>query len=182
MKIKFKPLPPIEYLEECFEIDLNSPSGLIWKHRPLSHFFSKQYYNLFNHLWEGKPAGYQNKKGYYQVGVKGVIYPLHRIVYALAHRIQDFNGLLIDHINRNKGDNRPENLRLVNDSQNKMNSDLSKNNKSGAKGVYWIPRDQKWTAQIRVNGKLVALGYHKDFESARIAYETAHLKYRGVLP
>ncbi|WP_252233758.1 HNH endonuclease [Clostridium sp. ZS1] len=69
---------------------------------------------------------------------------------------------LIDHINGNKLDNRKCNLRIVNKSQNAMNSKKPKNNTSGVKGVYWDKRSKKWEASIQVNMKKKSLGYFKN--------------------
>ncbi len=44
-------------------------------------------------------------------------------------------GMEIDHINRNRRDNRLENLRLVSRSQNNFNKGKYRNNTSGYKGV-----------------------------------------------
>ncbi len=69
---------------------------------------------------------------------------------------------LIDHINGNKLDNRKCNLRIVNKSQNAMNSKKPKNNTSGVKGVYWDKLSKKWEASIQVNMKKKSLGYFKN--------------------
>ena len=47
----------------------------------------------------------------------------------------DIAGNLIDHRNHNKLDNRLENLRVCNPSQNQMNRKAQKNSTSGFKGV-----------------------------------------------
>src|SRR3990167_1012358 len=52
-------------------------------------------------------------------------------------------GKEIDHINRNKLDNRRENLRFVTRSINCFNVDIDKANKSGFKGVSWDKRGNK---------------------------------------
>ena len=44
-------------------------------------------------------------------------------------------GYVLDHINRNKLDNRKENLRFITIQQNKINSTVRRDCKSGYKGV-----------------------------------------------
>src|SRR3990167_164487 len=57
----------------------------------------------------------------------------------LMHRLLNNTpkGFHTDHINRDKLDNRKENLRTTTCSQNILNSKLSKKNTSGHKGVEW---------------------------------------------
>lgn len=83
----------------------------------------------------------------------------------------------VDHANGNKLDNRRENLRVCNQSQNCANSQLSKNNKSGYKGVSWNKALRKWHAYIMVNRKKKHLGYFSDKLQAAKAYNLAAQEY-----
>lgn len=88
-------------------------------------------------------------------------------------------GECVDHINHNGLDNRKENLRICTNAENQHNSKLSKANTSGYKGVSWNERGQKFQAQIRVNCKAIALGYHELPEDAARAYDRAAIKHFG---
>ena len=69
--------------------------------------------------------------------------------YKLHHFIMNSdNTCVIDHINRDKLDNRKLNLRFATDAQNNYNVGLKSNNKSGYNGVYYDPKSNKWIAQI----------------------------------
>ena len=59
---------------------------------------------------------------------------LHRIL-ALLFIPNPFNKEQVDHIDRNKLNNKLENLRWVNASENATNTGIFKNNKSGFKGI-----------------------------------------------
>ena len=91
-------------------------------------------------------------------------------------------GMCIDHINGNKLDNRKYNLRIVTQSQNKMNSVKHIDNTSGHKGVTYLKcgqRKKRWLVQIMVNGKRISIGYFLNKEDAAKAYNDAAKKYFG---
>jgi hypothetical protein len=113
-----------------------------------------------------------NGKGYVNVGLVPdgqacvhTTFSVHRLV-ATAF-IPNPEGLPhIDHINRQKLDNRAENLRWAKPHLNGQNNGLSRRNTSGYKGVYFNKGAQKWMAYIRHEGKLKYLGLFDDPEEA----------------
>jgi hypothetical protein len=85
----------------------------------------------------------------------------------------------IDHINRNRLDNRKCNLRFCTYSQNYMNQDSHKNSSSKYKGVYWHKRDKRWRAVIGKNYKQITLGnFESEIEAAK-AYNVKALELFG---
>jgi hypothetical protein len=135
---KYNPLPPLERLEELFEIDANG--RLLYKQRP--HPRSQRR--------AGDEAGTVHSTGYRVVQVNKCFYKVHRIIWALFYK-EDLAGFQVDHINGNKLDNRPCNLRRCNNAQNSLNRNLTPKNKSGIKGVCFISRTRSkpWVAQYR---------------------------------
>lgn len=89
----------------------------------------------------------------------------------LLHReiLKAKKGQIVDHINRNKLDNRRSNLRIASRSQNAFNSILNKRNTSGYRGVCWDKRHNFWVADLQ--GKRI--GYFKTKIEAALAYEEA---------
>lgn len=81
-----------------------------------------------------------------------------------------------DHINRNKMDNRRENLRPVPKRVNIINRDLPSNSTTGYKGVWWHKRSKKYAASITSNYVVYALGYFHDPKEAYEAYKAAAKK------
>lgn len=72
----------------------------------------------------------------------------------LLHRyILNFPEEMIDHINRDKSDNRKQNLRFVNYNQNNANKNMQSNNKSGIVGVRFDKVRNKWVAELSFEGK-----------------------------
>jgi hypothetical protein len=103
--------------------------------------------------------------GYASGRVNGKIKKLHHII------MPSKEGFEIDHINRNKLDNRKKNLRYVTHQQNMMNSSKKKDNTSGFRGVWWNKRDKKWVSYIKFNNKRKCVGYFSDIEEAARAYK-----------
>lgn len=85
----------------------------------------------------------------------------------------------IDHINGIRVDNRIENLRLATRSQNAANQKLSSQNTSGYKGVTKSKQDRRWRAQIKINQKLIVVGWFETKEEAARAYDKKALKLFG---
>ena len=86
---------------------------------------------------------------------------------------------IVDHINRNKKDNRRSNLRNTNKSINSFNTDRRRNNKSGHTGVYYRNDTKRWTAEIIKDGLKICLGCYGKYEQAVNAREEAERKYYG---
>lgn len=90
--------------------------------------------------------------------------------------------LEVDHINRNRWDNRRANLRLATREQNIQNRGKFKTN-SGVKcssiykGVSWKTSNQNWVAQIQVHGSKIHLGYFYHEVDAAHVYNEAAKKY-----
>lgn len=125
----------------------------------------------------GSEAGYLHPTGYVIIKIDGVAHLAHRLVFLYIEGA--FPEEAVDHINRISHDNRWENLRACNQSQNRGNTKLHKNNTSGYKGVSWFKRDKKWRAAITKNRKVHHLGYFTKKEDAARAYNKAALDFFG---
>lgn len=84
-------------------------------------------------------------------------------------------GLVVDHINHDRLDNRRENLRVCTHGQNMMNRSINKTmkGKSQYKGVTWFKPTQKWKGTITCRGKSIHLGYFTDEKHAALMYNQA---------
>ena len=87
-------------------------------------------------------------------------------------------SMVVDHINRDTLDNRKCNLRIVNRSQNLINSGYRKN-LSGFKGVTWHNQNKKWQAKIIVKGKQIYFGLYDDKIKAAKSYDKNVTKLFG---
>lgn len=86
----------------------------------------------------------------------------------------------VDHINRNRLDNRKSNLRLATRAENSRNSINSSKNANGYRGVKFDKRYGSWSAQIEVDGKHMHLGTFESSDVAARAYDEAAIKYHGA--
>jgi len=88
-------------------------------------------------------------------------------------------GLVIDHINRNKLDNRKCNLRFITQRANTINRDTQSNNKSGIPGVSF--HSGKWQAAVWVKRKMIIVGRYDNKIDAINARKEAEKKYYDPL-
>jgi hypothetical protein len=75
---------------------------------------------------------------------------------------------IVDHINRDKLDNRKSNLRFVDASESSSNT--ARRGRSGLRGVY-RHKTGRWYAKAQVRGKMHYLG---TYETSEEAYEVVH--------
>ena len=102
----------------------------------------------------------------------------HRLIWCW-HYGEIPESMFIDHIDRDKKNNRIENLRLATNHENQYNRKLNNNNKSGFTGVYLDSDTGSWRARIVFNRKLIFLGSFGTKEQAILARKQAELKYCG---
>lgn len=122
------------------------------------------------------PSGSPNKAGYLRTRVAGKLYYNHHLVWFLHHGTWP---KALDHINGNRADNRLENLRLCNQTQNMQNAAIRKSSKTGVKGVDWRPEKNKYRARIVVDGRAINLGHFDSLQEAQFAVENARALYHG---
>ena len=100
-------------------------------------------------------------RGYLQVGLmankKRNFKYIHKLT-AEAFLENPENKKCVDHIDNDRQNNNLINLRFATSQENSQNSKLSSKNTSGAKGVRWQKGQNRWRAEITINGKLIYLG------------------------
>lgn len=64
----------------------------------------------------------------------------------------------VDHINKNKADNRKQNLRCCKREDNDLNRNLYVTNTSGVSGVYFDKKRNKWVASITYRRTKIYIG------------------------
>ena len=177
-KLAHRTLPPLPLLEDLLSLDPNSPSWLSWRN-PRSR-----------KLKPGDHAGWQDKSGgrstgYFQIGIRldgeDRLFLGHRLVYLLYYKVDP--GLFqIDHIDGDKFNHHPLNLRIVSDSENRANAPKrNQRTSSQFKGVCRNKRSETkpWIAYIDWQKKRKYLGSFISEEEAAIAYNRAAKELHG---
>lgn len=152
----------IHLINEYWQLDSSSPSGLSWKKH-------KRYV-------PGSIAGAPsctslNSGGYYYGMLNGHNYFAHRVVYYLKHGTQPE---CVDHLDGIRTNNSPENLREATHSINQHNR--------VSRGYSWDKKASKWRARIELNGRTKFLGLFTEEQDARNAYLAAKQEMHPTAP
>lgn len=107
--------------------------------------------------------------GYAKTGIKTI--RMHRMI------LNAQPGQEVDHINRNKLDNRRINLRICNRFINNQNIGMRKDNTSGLKGLSFHKSSSRWVSRIQLNGKRFFVGSFKSKGEAIMAHSKAVREY-----
>ena len=122
----------------------------------------------------GRPVkGIPNSAGYHRINIwfndgtgnRPIQRGYHQVVY--AWNVGHWAIHQLDHINRNKADNRIQNLRDVTSRQNNINK------KAFNGGATWNKEHKHWRAQVRLKGSQKCLGRFRTKEEAQAAYAAA---------
>lgn len=111
----------------------------------------------------GQKAGDIDGTGYRRIMIGKKHYKMHRLIW-IMFRGEIPQGLIVDHIDQNKANNRIENLRLASKSANNRNRESA--------GVVFDKERNKWRAQASVNNISVTLGRFDTKEEAELEFNS----------
>lgn len=154
-----------QYLIVANRVHYDSDSGLMtWKQK---HGIGRDVIR-WNAQFAGKQCGSVTNRGYMSItvaaGKQHFRISVHRLAWLIVYG--ELPKTQIDHINRNRSDNRISNLRLSDPSANMRNRSKNKNNTSGVTGVSWNESRKIWESRVGACGKIKHLGYFKNFNDA----------------
>lgn len=99
---------------------------------------------------------------------------MHREILGLTNP-----SIKCDHKNGDGLDNRRDNLRIATPGQNAANRKMNRNNRTGLKGVCFVPRTGMYKAQLRIAKKTVLRATFSRKEDAYAAYCAACAQHNG---
>ena len=146
-----------QYLQECFTYDEHS-NDYKWSERPITHFSSSGSQRITNSNAVGKYVGNIDRQGYVTVKLNNETHRLNKLIYFINNDYLPNKDEYIIHINGNRVDNRPENLKLVN-KENNVEVDIT--------GVYFYSRLEKFSAFVDRGKKRSLIGYYDTEEEAK---------------
>lgn len=114
----------------------------------------------------GSIAGttHQKNEPYVSIRINGKAYRAHRLAW--FYMTGEWPKKFIDHKNGMVNDNRWQNIRQANESQNNCNRRNNIHNTSGHRNVIWIKKDKTWEVVITVKGKKQRFGRFKNLDDA----------------
>jgi hypothetical protein len=115
---------------------------------------------------KGQQAGAVGANGYIYICLDQKDYLAHRLMWLYVYGAIPL--LQIDHIDRNRANNKPINLRLATQKQNSENMFRSKTNTTGHRGVHFNKKAKTnpWQSHITHNYIKIHLGNYSTLEEA----------------
>ena len=101
-----------------------------------------------------------------------------KMIFMHREILQTPDDMESDHINRDRQDNRRENLRVCTTAENQHNAKIRSDNTSGFKGVSFNRHTEKWEARIG-NGNRIYLGLFDSLDDAVHVYNKAARELYG---
>ena len=156
---------------ERFELIDNDIIRCILPNKKFFLFDAEDELFVKQHKWTVAKSGY----------VETTVYDKGEYIRMRLHRIllDVPEGMMVDHINGNRWDNRKSNLRIASNADNIRNHRRFITNTSGYTGVSFVKDRGKYAAYITVNNIKKHLGYFTNPIMASRAYDQAAVFYYG---
>jgi hypothetical protein len=124
----------------------------------------------------GTLAGSENSEGYVEIYLDTRSYKAHHLAWLFVHGT---TVSMLDHIDRNRANNRIANLRPASVRENNWNRSRSTKNLTGTKGVSREGSSDKWVARITANKRQYRLGTFEKKADAIAARRAAERSFYG---
>lgn len=125
----------------------------------------------------GDIAGSLHHLGYVFLMIDRETYTAHRLAWFYC--FEEWPTKFIDHIDKNRSNNRLDNLREASREENACNMKIRKDNTTGYKGVSLDKKTGRFMSRLTVNKKVLYLGMFKTAEEASKAREDKAKELQG---
>lgn len=133
-----------------------------------------QFYNIETPEYLGKQVGYKTATGYIGIEIringKGYVYLAHRLAW--FYMTKSWPEHQIDHIDRDRQNNKWENLQLATAELNANNRKIRRDNQTGVPGISFDKNAKSCPYIVRYKGYFV--GAYKTFQEAEVSL--THIK------
>lgn len=172
---------PVETLRQLLRLDPET-GRVYWRPRGVDLFTDGGHAAAHNCAkWNAKNAGCEAftrcADGYFCGQIFGRRLKAHRVIFALHYGHWPVEE--IDHKDKDRKNNRPDNLREATSSQNSQNRNMQVNNKTGFIGVYWWPERKCYKSSVQVGGVSKHVGLFKDPVAAAKARDIVAKELHG---
>lgn len=154
--MRFRPLPHADLLRDRLSYDPTS-GCLTWRHAPSRH-------ERGNRRWAGVEATHISKRGYLQVRIDGKLYQAQRVIWKMVTGSDPVNE--IDHRARNRTNNKWDNLREADRSQQLHNKSYKRRTSQLPRNIYRDPRTHKFQVYVNRGGRRLSRGGLPSLEDA----------------
>lgn len=134
----------------------------------------EDYAELRKFNWHITGAGYAAYSR--KVNGKTVVHLMHREI------LGNLAAEHTDHINRDRLDNRKENLKPCTASENAANNRVRSDSSTGHKGIYWMKKKNLYRATTTKNGVIHYIGKFKKLDDAVFAHRIKFKEIHGIEP
>jgi len=159
----------IKLIKERFEYEPLT-GKVYWKKRIFNNPSARN--KQWNVRYANKEAGFSNGQ-YLKVSIEGKSLYIHQVAFAI---MLGYIPNEIEHKDKNKINNKWENLREATHAQNSQNVFKRCTNKSGYKGVSWSKSNNCWRMDIQAKG----IKYHSYHSTPEEAYNEYILKSKEL--
>lgn len=171
-----KELPSPELLRKLLRYEPET-GKLFWLPRDREFFQTSNQFKTWNARYANKEAFTAiNCNSYFSGTLLHRGYLAHRVIWAM--QTGQWPESRLDHIDRNRLNNKFQNLRTATAYQNSTNKTSKVNSSSKYLGVSWHRDRQKWAASIRSNGSNYLGIFSSEIEAAK-AYDAAAKRLHG---
>ena len=165
----------VDNIKLLIDGDLQEELKRLLHYSPTSGIFTRRVTTSSRSV-KGARAGTSKSRQYRVVRFNGRYYLEHRL--AFLYMLGSIPKM-VDHINRDKLDNRWDNLRASCAQTNQYNRKVDSKNTSGHSGVSWDKRKRRWHVRFNVGKKNMWFGAYKDLELAALVAQEARDKHHG---